>query len=212
MNCPNCGKETLPGALFCTGCGGRLDTVEVNEGSSSESNWSGELERTFSGSSNFAVDAEFEIAASSLESNDDVDESRNEAPVSPADQSNFDGASAVAAVQNEVKCENDRQNSILETPSGKANSKPPVKPLSTWSFVWREFVFMVPIINIIVLFIFAFGEGVNKNSRSFARSRLIYMLIAAIIIIALAVMVYIFSDLILDWLRTSFRQWYEAAQ
>ena len=31
MICPNCGKEAADGALFCTGCGGRLDNLPKQE-------------------------------------------------------------------------------------------------------------------------------------------------------------------------------------
>lgn len=41
--------------------------------------------------------------------------------------------------------------------------QPPVKPLSTWSFIWRKLLFMIPIVNIVVLFVFAFAEGINKT-------------------------------------------------
>lgn len=208
MNCPNCGKETLPGALFCTGCGGRLDTVEVNDGSNSEPAWSDELGKSFSETSDPVLDAEFEPAASLMEPADAI----AEMPTAPAEQGYANAASVADAPAPSDKSETDPQNSASATANKKIKRLKYAKPLSTWSFVWREFVFMIPIINVIVLFVLAFGEGVNKNSRSFARSRLIYMLIAAIIIIASAVLVYIFSDSILDWLRTSFRQWYEAAQ
>lgn len=81
----------------------------------------------------------------------------------------------------------------------------PCKPLSTWSFVWRSLLFMIPVIGIIFMFVFAYSKGINENSKSHARSWLIFLLIAVIIMIAGGVLCYIFREPVLEWIRTFLR-------
>lgn len=80
---------------------------------------------------------------------------------------------------NEISTEKDKNAAPCES---AAAVQPPVKPLSTWSFIWRKLLFMIPIVNIVVLFVFAFAEGINKNSRSYARAALIGLLTAAVLL------------------------------
>lgn len=41
--------------------------------------------------------------------------------------------------------------------------QPPVKPLSTWSFIWRKLLFMIPIVNIVVLFVLHLRRASTKT-------------------------------------------------
>ena len=100
---------------------------------------------------------------------------------------------------NEISTEKDKNAAPCES---AAAVQPPVKPLSTWSFIWRKLLFMIPIVNIVVLFVFAFAEGINKNSRSYARAALIGLLTAAVFFAATAVLCYLYTDEIIGWVRS----------
>lgn len=87
----------------------------------------------------------------------------------------------------------------------KKRDMAPCKPLSTWAFVWRSFIFAIPVIGLIVLFVMAFAKNINENSRSFARSCLIYLLIGVIILVICGVLCYIFREPVLTWLGNAIR-------
>ncbi|MBO4878674.1 MAG: hypothetical protein J5544_00275 [Clostridia bacterium] len=88
----------------------------------------------------------------------------------------------------------------------KQYSTAPCKPLSTWAFFWRTFVFCIPVIGLILMFILSFNKSVNANSRSFARSCLIYALIGLVIAIACGILFYIFYDQIIDFTKNLINQ------
>lgn len=75
----------------------------------------------------------------------------------------------------------------------------PCRPISTWGFVWRTLLFMIPVLGLVLMFVFAFANGINENSRSYARSALILTLLFAIIVIAGAVLCYIYAPQITNW-------------
>ncbi len=54
------------------------------------------------------------------------------------------------------------------------------KPLSTAGFFFTEFLLLIPIINILMLFIWALRSKTNANRKAFARSILIWLLIILI--------------------------------
>lgn len=81
----------------------------------------------------------------------------------------------------------------------KKRDMAPCRPLSTWGFVWRTLLFMIPVVNLIFLFVFAFADGINENSRSYARSWLILLLAGVILAVIGAVLCYVFRDSITDW-------------
>lgn len=81
----------------------------------------------------------------------------------------------------------------------KKREMAPCRPLSTWGFIWRTLLFMIPVVNLIFLFVFAFADGINENSRSYARSWLILLLLGSILVVVGAVFCYIFRDSITDW-------------
>lgn len=223
MTCPNCGKATYEGALFCTGCGARLNTIteapaenadELNPACPPEADPSAPECAEFvcsdddkctnptEASAEPACDGPAEAAAepsSASEGIADVCEP-NAAPRAPIPNRVYSNPAVAPAPP-----------SSTVPPSVAAPIKPKetqqdIRPLSTWSFIWREFIFFIPIVNIIVLFVMAFANGINVNSRSFARSRLIYMLIFTILFIAAAVFAVIhinsISMYLNQWIRS----------
>lgn len=52
------------------------------------------------------------------------------------------------------------------------------RPISTIGFFWTEFLLLIPVLNLILLFVWAFRKKTNQNRRAFARSALIWLLIA----------------------------------
>ncbi|MBQ1684089.1 MAG: hypothetical protein II072_01095 [Clostridia bacterium] len=91
---------------------------------------------------------------------------------------------------------------VVVSKEKKKRELAPCKPLSTWGFIWRSIVFCIPVIGIIVMFVMAFAKGINDNSKSYARSCLIFLLIAVIILIVAAVLCYIFREPLLDWFQS----------
>ncbi len=59
-----------------------------------------------------------------------------------------------------------------------------LKPTKTSGFFWAEFLLVIPIVNIVLLFVWAFSKKVRYGRRNFARSLLIWALIAVIVGIA----------------------------
>ncbi|MBO4847951.1 MAG: zinc ribbon domain-containing protein [Clostridia bacterium] len=74
-------------------------------------------------------------------------------------------------------------------PEGKLD-----RPLSTWGYIWRLFLFAIPVLGLIPLFVLAFSHGVNKNSKHLASAILIMLLILVILLLAGAVVMLIFLD------------------
>lgn len=238
MICPNCGKEAADGALFCTGCGGRLDNLPKQEKMTASENSNNDdssvMDAVFTSD---AADGTHETnSGNTVAENSDVagaDENSGErmsAAIHTFEQSDRDvkatadtrqyspnpynrnfGSYAQQSVgaanddnlkaqpANEISTEKDKNAAPCES---AAAVQPPVKPLSTWSFIWRKLLFMIPIVNIVVLFVFAFAEGINKNSRSYARAALIGLLTAAVLFAAAAVLCYLYTDEIIGWVRS----------
>jgi len=198
MICPNCGKEAADGALFCTGCGGRLDNLPKQEKMTASENSNNDdssvMDAVFTSD---AADGTHEAnSGNTVAENSGIagaDEKSGER-MSAANDDNFKAQPA-----NEISTEKDKKAAPCES---AAAVQPPVKPLSTWSFIWRKLLFMIPIVNIVVLFVFAFAEGINKNSRSYARAALIGLLAAALLFAAAAVLCYLYTDEIIGWVRS----------
>ena len=238
MICPNCGKEAADGALFCTGCGGRLDNLPKQEKMTASENSNNDdssvMDAVFTSD---AADGTHETnSGNTVAENSDVagaDENSGErmsAAIHTFEQSdrdvkatadtrqyspnpyignsdNYAQPSVGATNYNNRKLQPANENSTEKDKNAApcesaAAVQPPVKPLSTWSFIWRKLLFMIPIVNIIVLFVFAFAEGINKNSRSYARAALIGLLTAAVLFAAAAVLCYLYTDEIIGWVRS----------
>lgn len=189
MICPNCGKEAADGALFCTGCGGRLDNLPKQEKMTASENSNND--------DSSVMDAVFtsDAADGTHETNSGNTVAENSGERMSA--ANDDNLKAQPA--NRISTEKNKNAAPCES---AAAVQPPVKPLSTWSFIWRKLLFMIPIVNIVVLFVFAFAEGINKNSRSYARAALIGLLTAAVLFAAAAVLCYLYTDEIIGWVRS----------
>ncbi len=189
MICPNCGKEAADGALFCTGCGGRLDNLPKQEKMTASENSNND--------DSSVMDAVFTSDAADgtheTNSGNTVAENSGER-MNAANDNNLKAQPA-----NRISTEKNKNAAPCES---AAAVQPPVKPLSTWSFIWRKLLFMIPIVNIVVLFVFAFAEGINKNSRSYARAALIGLLTAAVLFAAAAVLCYLYTDEIIGWVRS----------
>lgn len=198
MICPNCGKEAADGALFCTGCGGRLDNLPKQEKMTASENSNND--------DSSVMDAVFtsDAADGTHETNSGNTVAENSG-VAGADENSGERMGAAnddnlkAQPANEISTEKDKNAAPCES---AAAVQPPVKPLNTWSFIWRKLLFMIPIVNIVVLFVFAFAEGINKNSRSYARAALIGLLTAALLFAVAAVLCYLYTDEIIGWVRS----------
>ena len=59
------------------------------------------------------------------------------------------------------------------------------KPISMWGYFGYEILFSLPIVGFILLIIFAFGGTPNKNLKNFARSYFCFVILLAIIFVAL---------------------------
>ena len=222
MNCPKCGTEIPAGASFCTGCGYRFENPASDSSEPAQKqSFNAETENAeinspadgFRPDQSSADNAEFSILGSDNIS--DEPSAPYEAPLKTAQT-----PAASFEMPENTDFPSDRpENSVPESQAApffsvdSAESKPDkpesdlfVKPMSTWSYIWREIIFLIPIVNIIMLFIFAFAEGINKNSRSFARSRLIYALLITVAVIVGMILFYVYSDAILSWLRGAL-QW-----
>lgn len=238
MICPNCGKEAADGALFCTGCGGRLDNLPKQEKMTASENSNNDdssvMDAVFTSD---AADRTHETnSENTVAENNDVagaDENGGErlrAAIHTFEQPDRDVKAAADTRQyspntyirnfgsyaqpsvgaanednlkaqpaNEISTEKDKNAAPCES---AAAVQPPVKPLSTWSFIWRKLLFMIPIVNIVALFVFAFAEGINKNSRSYARAALIGLLTAAVLFAVAAVLCYLYTNEIIGWVRS----------
>lgn len=210
MKCPNCGKETIPGALYCTGCGGRLDTVHDDEAGAEKP---------------VGEDVLDEKDEASSEKNDKeaktfsrVDEVEEPFPCNPVglnnDGENVDDCLDEHTADNGTYAENDdvADDVGFEAVPAKKNSKIEqrriirrLRPLGTWSFFWRDALSLIPLVNIVVMFVFAFADGINENSKAFARAKLIRYLLVFIVFAVGFVLCWIFRYQISAWLKTFIR-------
>lgn len=189
MICPTCGKLNENGRAYCTECGARLfDPTEKAEQAfdAALESVSDAAEATVGDANDTAAN----IYASVSETGIPV------APVEPPKPVEapkpYVNHAALVANKPAPTVKKSEENTIKI-------KNAPAKPLSTWGFVWRTFLFLVPILNLILLFSFAFSNGINPNSRAYARCWLIYMLIGAVILIACAVVWYFFAPQIADY-------------
>ena len=163
MICPNCGKEAADGALFCTGCGGRLDNLPKQEKMTASENSNND--------DSSVMDAVFtsDAADGTHETNSGNTVAENSG-VAGADENSGERMSAAnddnlkAQPANEISTEKDKNAAPCES---AAAVQPPVKPLSTWSFIWRKLLFMIPIVNIAVRFCICGG---HQQKQSFVRA------------------------------------------
>ena len=195
MNCPKCQKPIPDGAAFCTECGENIEGIENNENSEKIEDAAASADEPsteVSGAQTLPAEGNAGAAQISpvygIPAADDVGGKPAEGGY--VNTAAFAGKNAQPQPQPQVQA----------APVKKKHSKAPVKPLSTWGFFWRTFLFMIPVLNIVLLFVFAFADGINENSRAYARSCLIYMLFAALMLIAGAVLIYIFADSVSAWL------------
>lgn len=81
--------------------------------------------------------------------------------------------------------------SLKELEKRRIESLPPeYKPLSPWSYVGYNFLFVIPIIGLIFLFVFAFSNE-NINRRNYARSFFCAWLIGVILVILVFLAIFV---------------------
>ena len=81
------------------------------------------------------------------------------------------------------------ENENLNLTNGRDRTKK-IAPVSTIYFMLLQVLFVLPIINLVILFILSFKEGTNENVKAFARSFLAwYATICTVIIALIAVLV-----------------------
>lgn len=59
-----------------------------------------------------------------------------------------------------------------------------IRPVKTAGFFWSEFLLLIPVVNLVLLFIWAFRRRTNLNRKAFARSILIWIVIAMVLVLA----------------------------
>ena len=64
------------------------------------------------------------------------------------------------------------------------------KPIGAWGYIGYNLLFSIPLVGIIMLFVFAFGGTGNINLRNYSRSFLLIMLIALILWLIFAVLLF----------------------
>lgn len=75
--------------------------------------------------------------------------------------------------------------SLKELEKRRIESLPPeYKPLSPWSYLGYNLLFVIPILGLIFLFVFAFSNE-NINRRNYARSFFCAWLIAFVLVLLL---------------------------
>lgn len=67
-------------------------------------------------------------------------------------------------------------NTAQSTQGGVLHTARRDRPVSTVGFFWTEFLLLIPLLNLVLLFVWAFREKTNRNRRAFARSVLIWIL------------------------------------
>lgn len=199
MNCPKCGTPIENGLSFCTECGTRLD-IALEEAAETAANSASETIENIACEAGQSVNNAVETAQGAYTPAEppasETELPKHEQPAAPAvEPKPYVNAAAFV---------NNKPASAVKTqqPAAKKSkvNRAPCKPLSTWGFVWRTFLFLIPVLNLILLFSLAFSEGVNENTRSYARSWLIYMLIGALLVVAAAVLWYFFAPQIADFI------------
>lgn len=207
MKCRNCGKETVPGALYCTGCGGRLDNTYTDEAEAAKS-----VEETVS--EEIGEKPLDEVAGENKQFSH-IDEVEEPFPCNPVgldsddetvDDELNDQMSSDGTYEEESSLFGDTSfEPVTVNKTSKIEQKRIIRrlrPLGTWSFFWRDTLSLIPLVNIIVMFVFAFADGINENSRAFARAKLIRYLLILIAVVIGFVLCWIFRYQISAWLKT----------
>lgn len=88
-------------------------------------------------------------------------------------------AVAVVEKEEEPKAEEKAEEKTEEAAPVEEDKR--LKPTKTSGFFWAEFLLLIPIVNIVLLFVWAFSKKVRYGRRNFARSILIWALIGVII-------------------------------
>lgn len=101
----------------------------------------------------------------------------NAAPVEAPEPAPAPVAAVAVVEKEEEKAEVKAEEKTEEAPAEEDKN---LKPTTTAGFFWAEFLLLIPIVNIILLFVWAFSKKVRYGRRNFARSILIWALIAVI--------------------------------
>ncbi|MBQ4068675.1 MAG: zinc-ribbon domain-containing protein [Lachnospiraceae bacterium] len=64
------------------------------------------------------------------------------------------------------------------------------KPIGAWGYIGYNLLFSIPLVGIIMLFVFSFGGTGNINLRNYSRSFLLVILIAVILWLLFAVLLF----------------------
>ena len=183
MNCPNCGLAANENDKFCIGCGTRLRVPDApaERIAPLESQIPEPIEEPAAAVEPEPAPAVEPIPAPAVESIPapavepepiTVSEPIAANVVEKAEEPVFEPAPAVQTPPVEVEYEKEPAAPVMN----RLN-----RPLSTWGYVWRILLFLLPIINIVPLFVMAFSKGINRNSKHFASAVLILMLICLIL-------------------------------
>lgn len=199
MICPKCGHEGRETDRFCVKCATKLVPTADEIDAAAEAA-AAELEN---------LDAPFEQAAERAAAEiDTLDEAFGEIPSAPLPEEPIPFAEPIPQepVQAPVFAEPVKLPDEIEPATLQPAEEGSSKPLTTWGFVWRTLLFMIPVFCMIPLFVMAFASGINKNSRSYARSVLIFMLVALLLLLGGAAALFVIfngQDVITgvkDWL------------
>ena len=196
MICPKCGHEAKETDRFCVICATKLEPAaeikaEVEASGVAVNAFEDEAEPTLGRVEDAAAVAQAQ--AEEVEKNAEAviqhpAEKIEEVDLAVAEKTKAElkaEKKAAKQAEKEAKKAAKAENGEVEIEPAEANDTcGSSKPLTTWGFIWRIFLILIPIFNIIPLFVFAFASGINKNSRSFARAVLIYILIGVLLLLA----------------------------
>lgn len=185
MYCPNCGSSVADGGTRCPACGTSMKAPEINTTPQT-------LISTF---------PKKEAPAAS------------EAPVTPASSTPVAPvytptpapvpvyAPAPAPDATPTYTPTPTPTTIVvpaaqsDDPHTFLEKHPEYRPLSAWGYIARSILYSLPLIGLIFSIIFSFNSS-NLNRRSFARSFALVYLVAGVIVICAAVLIFAFGTTI----------------
>ena len=175
MKCSKCGNEMLDESRVCPVCGEPVATDGAEPMP---------VEPAAPEETQAVLDPDM-VPAEAVEV--PVEEPAQENPEAEAKpESDFERAASEEVPANEyagAKAEERAEfRSAVVGYQGKMNKL--VRPVRTGGFFFTELLLLIPIINLILLFVWAFRKRTNLNRKAFARSILIWILIALLLLLA----------------------------
>ncbi|MBO4413231.1 MAG: zinc-ribbon domain-containing protein [Clostridia bacterium] len=181
--CSNCGNRLEDDALFCSNCGANFASKAAEEVKEAATEAAAEINET-------VVEKAEEVKEAAVKAEEKIEPAVK--PAQPASQSQPIIPPPVIA--NEAPAE------VVEDEKAKAKA---TKPLSLGIFILFDILLCIPVINFIMTLVLSFAPK-NKNVRHFWQAKLVWLIIAVVLLLVSGIFALIFQEQISVFIKNAY--------